>query len=786
MRFVHVLLVAVLLAVVPSVSSASKVDDHFLYMSPRPGAILVNKGTTLTFRLRTPLPSTGDFPALTVSGTSSGLHTGEWIRTRDKTAMIFRPYQKFTPGEVVSVSVGLENEAATYQFTVSPKTRNLQSEVPECDCYGDDEWTDSPTARKDLKGKMARTPGGLPPPAGFPNFNINVNTSSAPGFVFFAPGTWLAIMDNNGLLCFFEERDFRVTDFKKNLSGQLTFFERNPTNDVILPRSKAYLMDNTYTVIDEYLAGNGYEADTDFHEFIHLPSGNAIFMIYDPQPVDMSVIVTGGDPNATVIGLVLQEMDPAHNVVFQWRSWDFIPITDSQNDLLSARIDYIHGNSIEVDTDGNWIISNRNLNEVTKINSTTGAIMWRLGGNANEFTMTAGGTFFTRQHDARRLPSGNISIYDNGNDSMPQESRAVEYSLVETGTKTATQVFEYRRTPVIFSPFTGSVRRQSNGNAVISWGNRRVITEIDNAGTVVWEMEMPAATTYRGFRDTWVGAVAAAPYLWITVNEMQHEATLNFVKFGDEDVAEYCIFQDTSPNPTTLVATTTENLWTTGTLDDNVTYYFRVTSKDSLGNESPYSNEEEVFIDPTVPVFIIGFSAASDVDGVDLRWDILSDEDIQGFNIYRRHGDDQPVVINPGGLIGVAQRRYMDAGTDAGKDYSYTLGVVLADGSELMSQTTRVTTPVRSLTLGQNHPNPFNPKTVISYQLPEAGFVELMVYDAGGRLVRTLVQENMPAGAKEVTWDGHDDAGNQVSSGVYFYRLTVGTQTLTRKMVMIK
>jgi hypothetical protein len=92
----------------------------------------------------------------------------------------------------------------------------------------------------------------------------------------------------------------------------------------------------------------------------------------------------------------------------------------------------------------------------------------------------------------------------------------------------------------------------------------------------------------------------------------------------------------------------------------------------------------------------------------------------------------------------------------------------------------------RSLAL-ENYPNPFNPGTTIRYTLPEAAVTTLRVYDVAGRLVRTLFAgERVPAGTFEVEWDGRDGRGGEVASGIYFFRITTGGQTLVRKAVLLK
>jgi hypothetical protein len=91
-----------------------------------------------------------------------------------------------------------------------------------------------------------------------------------------------------------------------------------------------------------------------------------------------------------------------------------------------------------------------------------------------------------------------------------------------------------------------------------------------------------------------------------------------------------------------------------------------------------------------------------------------------------------------------------------------------------------------SFSVSQNYPNPFNPSTVIEFNVPRATNITLRIYDVAGRAVRTLVSGYQSSGRKRVEWNGRDDGGKAVASGVYFYRLSTGNFCETRKIVLVK
>jgi hypothetical protein len=117
-----------------------------------------------------------------------------------------------------------------------------------------------------------------------------------------------------------------------------------------------------------------------------------------------------------------------------------------------------------------------------------------------------------------------------------------------------------------------------------------------------------------------------------------------------------------------------------------------------------------------------------------------------------------------------------------------TLVAVGYDNEILAQSTQRLTIEniPEQFALYQNYPNPFNPTTVIEYELPVEAHVNLVIYDVLGRKIRTLVSGMQPAGYAEVRWNGTDDWGNKVGTGIYFYRIETGIFSKTHKMVFLK
>ncbi len=228
------------------------------------------------------------------------------------------------------------------------------------------------------------------------------------------------------------------------------------------------------------------------------------------------------------------------------------------------------------------------------------------------------------------------------------------------------------------------------------------------------------------------------------------------------------------------------------------TYVFHITFNDSSSKDTSdaitgtieefptiISPQHESIINTTIPTFT-WTQLAMEVGGMDLIVVDLSPGEEQNVWYSGLTRLDTSIVYN-----------YDSSGVALESSKSYGWVLVYRDVSEENSATLfsmfsiDLTTSisnwheVNNLILGQNYPNPFNPTTTISYDLPEHSKVKLTVYDIRGQEVMTLQDDAKPPGNYEVKWNGIDDSGNPVSTGVYFARLQAGDYSKTIKMVYL-
>ena len=176
---------------------------------------------------------------------------------------------------------------------------------------------------------------------------------------------------------------------------------------------------------------------------------------------------------------------------------------------MKANWDFFHINSVDLDGDGNLLVSSRSMQTIYKLDQTR-AILWRLGGKRSDFEIGPGANF-AWQHDARRQPDGTLTVFDNGaTPAVEKRSRGLILDVDERA-MTATLLHQYTH-PKILAGSQGSVQLLANGNVFVGWGEVPHVSEFDRSGQMVFDAELGEKyESYRAFRLPWTGLPAEAP-----------------------------------------------------------------------------------------------------------------------------------------------------------------------------------------------------------------------------------------------------------------------------------
>lgn len=471
--------------------SAQSYSDY-QYLNPIPNSNYVSVDSKIIIRQGSKIENTTLSAGLIqVIGTKSGIHGGNLVLAEDSKTIVFTPSEPFAVNEDVKVifkggiqtNDGTQLNGLTFQFHTCGNLNNNQSE--SADAY----FNPKSYPHRSLSVEDTSLPADLPPVI------IDQSHNPSPGYMFLCPSPYLMIIDNQGTPVFYRDVQGEIYDFDLQPNGELTYF--------IYPVS-CFGMDSSLNINRTFNTADGFTPDV--HELRVLPNGNYFIFGKRNVTMDMSTIVEGGSTNADIIDGALQEFDSTGNLIFEWDALDHYKITDvdSELDLTQPTIDFSHFNSMEFDSDGNLLISARNLDEITKVDLKTGNIIWRLGGKNNQFTFINDNLGFSRQHDIRRFSNGDISLFDNGVYHPEQISSALEYKLDEVN-KTATLIYRISHDN-IFTDTEGSVEELPNGNRFISWGHSYdpVVTEVTQSDSVVYDLSyLEYYDTYRAFKYNW-------------------------------------------------------------------------------------------------------------------------------------------------------------------------------------------------------------------------------------------------------------------------------------------
>jgi hypothetical protein len=349
------------------------------------------------------------------------------------------------------------------------------------------------------------------------------------------------------------------------------------------------IFDRSYREIARFGAANGFNGD--HHEFLISPQDTALITVYDAVQKDLSSL--GGKIDGLAVQGIVQELDlETGKLLFEWRSLDHVGLDETYGkpgeDLDYPGVDYFHINSIDVDHDDNLLVSARKTSAVYKIDRNTGEVIWRLGGKKSDFEMGEG-TRFAFQHDARLLPDGTISIFDNGTtvfrNGLPkaiEESRVIVLELDERR-MTASLAREYTHPEGQYADAAGNAQVLPNGNVFVGWGRALAISEFSHDGKLLFDARLqPGNRTYRAFRFPWSvdppdrPAVAAER---ISEEEVKVYASWN----GATEVESWAVLAGPQPGQLESLGTVPRGGFETAMVAQTSDRYVAVRARDRFG-----------------------------------------------------------------------------------------------------------------------------------------------------------------------------------------------------------
>jgi arylsulfotransferase ASST len=331
-----------------------------------------------------------------------------------------------------------------------------------------------------------------PLPSDLPRYTAG-GPDPSPGYVVFAAGRYGVVIDNSGRVVWYHRFDNGPgLTFMAQPSGRYVSRPSTPPVGDVEPWVE---VDPLGTITRTLGCARGLQPRP--HDLIGEPDGSYWIMCDETRTMDLTPY--NGLPEARVTGTVVQHVGADGSLLFEWSPFDHFSILDvDQGERVGATVNWTHGNAIDFDADGNLLVSFRNLDEITKVDTRSGAVIWRLGGRGNQFTfLDTPPPAFAHQHGVRSVGNGALVILDNmGN---PSESRAERY-ILDAAARTARLAQSYGSIPGVVTQIGGSVQPLTGGRTLVSFGTQGRVEEYDAQGRLTWSIEGNAGYVFRAQR----------------------------------------------------------------------------------------------------------------------------------------------------------------------------------------------------------------------------------------------------------------------------------------------
>ena len=477
------------------------------------------------------------------------------------------------------------------------------------------------------------------------------------------------------------------------------------------------------------------------HDIIRLPNGNYLGLIetssLGPIPIgewtalfqNLGFLADGITPEFPWVGDKIVEWDKdSKEIVWSWNTFEHFNMSDfdelggTWNEAyFNLHYDWTHANAIIFDEQENVIyLSSRHLSRITKIDYSTGNIIWNLGHQMNSGDVALGNDIgFSFQHSLQLLENGNLLTFDNGNlsqefrDTDVPISRAIE---VRIANESALVEWSYDLPEDLFGFASGNAQKLNNGNVLITTvgGGGRSL-EVNTYGEIVWEglynLSLPDGAVYRAHRIPGIH-----PYAFS-------------VKVKD--------LVENNGNPVVNLSINDPQIKFTLFNESNYPMGFNLDITDSAGW---FSDEIlDVFLEP------------NSKHDITFSGNIIDSTEINTIELHI-----QPI------------------------DHPHKEKII----SILVS-----TTPLsleqdispNNFSVLRAYPNPFNPRTLIQFETNVKQKNLLEIYDLNGYLIETIIDKVQPAGIHKINWIAGD-----YSSGIYFIKLTTGSLSESKKIMLLK
>ena len=331
-----------------------------------------------------------------------------------------------------------------------------------------------------------------PLPDDLPQYSAS-GADPLPGYVVFAAKLYGIVIDNTGRVVWYHRfPDGPGLSFMAEPNGHYAARPSTPEPTDIEPWVEIDPLGNVTRKL-----GCALGLQSRPHDLIAAADGSYWLMCDELRTMDLTSV--GGVAEARVTGTDVQHIGADGTVLFKWSPFDHLSIADgAPADRVGPNVNWTHGNALDIDVDGNVIVSFRNLGEVDKIDIASGNLIWRMGGRKTDLTsLDPLFPAFAGQHSARISGPGEVMILDNL--GVPGESRAERY-LVDASARTFRLAQSYSSNPPVVTQIGGSVQSLPNGRTLVSFGTAGRVEEYDPAGRVLWSIQGNAGYIFRAQR----------------------------------------------------------------------------------------------------------------------------------------------------------------------------------------------------------------------------------------------------------------------------------------------